>query len=240
MSNEYKLVPVEPTPEMLYAGRSAIGFLWIYKAMLEAAPQPPALGGEPELDCLADIPYANETPADWDPDYRKIWQELQVATRNKSQLRAHLAPLQAEIERLQQKLGREENEHCTTVNARDNAEKVADEMAKAIGEKFRVDVGEHSNMNCPWGMALSILNGEYVTDSDVERERDQLKARNVELESALKFYADREHYHFESGNWDTVSGEPLNILWCGDDPDFIEDGSVARNALSKPAGSEQV
>ncbi|MEE5085106.1 hypothetical protein V2J74_10075 [Pseudomonas alliivorans] len=68
----------------------------------------------------------------------------------------------------------------------------------------------------------------------------QLKARNAELESALKFYADREHYHFESGNWDTVSGEPLNILWCGDEPDFIEDGSVARNALSKPAGSEQV
>lgn len=54
------------------------------------------------------------------------------------------------------------------------------------------------------------------------------------LEQALKFYADREHYHFESGNWDTVSGEPLNILWNGDEPDFIEDGSVARSAL-KPA-----
>jgi len=53
-----------------------------------------------------------------------------------------------------------------------------------------------------------------------------------QLRAALKFYADREHYHFESGNWDTVSGEPLNILWCGDEPDFIEDGTVARNALS--------
>lgn len=53
------------------------------------------------------------------------------------------------------------------------------------------------------------------------------------LRTALKFYADREHYHFESGNWDTVSGEPLNILWCGDEPDFIEDGSVARAALEQ-------
>ncbi|WP_236193557.1 hypothetical protein [Pseudomonas faucium] len=53
------------------------------------------------------------------------------------------------------------------------------------------------------------------------------------LRTALKFYADREHYHFESGNWDTVSGEPLNILWCGDEPDFIEDGSVARAALER-------
>lgn len=56
------------------------------------------------------------------------------------------------------------------------------------------------------------------------------------LEGALKFYAEREHYHFESGNWDTVSGEPLNILWNGGEPDFIEDGSVARSALKPPEG----
>lgn len=60
----------------------------------------------------------------------------------------------------------------------------------------------------------------HADPAEVERLRD-----------ALKFYADREHYHFESGNWDTVSGEPQNILWCGDEPDFIEDGSVARAAL---------
>lgn len=53
------------------------------------------------------------------------------------------------------------------------------------------------------------------------------------LRAALKFYADREHFHFESGNWDTVSGEPLNILWSGDEPDFIEDGTVARAALER-------
>lgn len=62
--------------------------------------------------------------------------------------------------------------------------------------------------------------------ADVSNERDGLRA-------ALTFYAEREHYHFESGNWDTVSGEPLNILWCGDEPDFVEDGTVARNALCK-------
>lgn len=55
------------------------------------------------------------------------------------------------------------------------------------------------------------------------------------LRAALKFYADREHYHVESGDWDTVSGEPLNILWHAVKPDFIEDGTVARNALSASA-----
>jgi|GEM_PF-1839607 len=82
---------------------------------------------------------------------------------------------------------------------------------------------------------------DALTFSDNDRELsrrswlDEAKRLEKEVEAlrkALKFYADREHYHFESGNWDTVSGEPLNILWCGDEPDFIEDGTVARNALS--------
>ncbi|MFK3718674.1 hypothetical protein ACI2J9_03630 [Pseudomonas fulva] len=62
-----------------------------------------------------------------------------------------------------------------------------------------------------------------------------LRAEVERLRAALRFYADREHFHFESGSWDTVSGEPLNILWCGEEPDFIEDGTVARNALSTSA-----
>ncbi len=63
--------------------------------------------------------------------------------------------------------------------------------------------------------------GPMTDSSEVER-----------LRGALRFYADREHYHLESGNWDNVSGEPLNMLWRGDEPDFIEDGSVARAALA--------
>jgi hypothetical protein len=77
---------------------------------------------------------------------------------------------------------------------------------------------------------MTDLNEMRQQLADVTAERDNLKA-------ALKFYAEREHYHFESGNWDTVSGEPLNILWCGDEPDFIEDGTVARNALAEGAQS---
>lgn len=76
---------------------------------------------------------------------------------------------------------------------------------------------------------LVAANAEYA-----RRHIEQI-AEVEQLRAALKFYADREHFHVESGNWDTVSGEPLNILWCGDEPDFIEDGTVARNALSASA-----
>ena len=70
-----------------------------------------------------------------------------------------------------------------------------------------------------------------AANTEYARRHLELNGEVERLRAALKFYADREHYHFESGNWDTVSGEPLNILWCGDEPDFIEDGSVARAAL---------
>lgn len=97
----------------------------------------------------------------------------------------HVTRLQAEVERLSQALRREQNEHCTTVNARDNAEQVADEMACKIGKIFRVEIGEHSNMNCPWGIAIGVLDGEYETDSDMERERAALQAELTKARELL-------------------------------------------------------
>lgn len=74
-------------------------------------------------------------------------------------------------------------------------------------------------------------NIRCVRESDFDERIARFQAEIEGLRSALKFYAYREHYHFESGNWDTVSGEPLNILWNGEEPDFIEDGTIAREAL---------
>jgi hypothetical protein len=53
------------------------------------------------------------------------------------------------------------------------------------------------------------------------------------LRTALKFYADRDHFSEDIGSdWDSVSGEPANILWHEDEAWFVEDGSIARAALS--------
>ncbi|WP_095067837.1 DUF4406 domain-containing protein [Pseudomonas sp. Irchel 3A18] len=72
----------------------------VHPPAILSAGHAPALGREidmPRLDSLADIPYANQTPDDWDPDYRKIWQELQVASRNKTQLGGFIRELRERL-----------------------------------------------------------------------------------------------------------------------------------------------
>ena len=46
-------------------------------------------------------------------------------------------------------------EECIqTIKERDYYHEMADKLADAIAEHFGVDIGEHSNMNCPWENAL--------------------------------------------------------------------------------------
>lgn len=54
------------------------------------------------------------------------------------------------------------------------------------------------------------------------------------LREALKFYADRDHFAEDIGSdWDSVSGEPANVLWHENKAWFVEDGSIARAALER-------
>ncbi|WP_256589711.1 hypothetical protein [Pseudomonas sp. BRM28] len=55
-----------------------------------------------------------------------------------------------------------------------------------------------------------------------------------QLQAALKFYADRDHFSEDIGSdWDSVSGEPANVLWHDSEAWFVEDGSIARAALER-------
>ncbi len=88
------------------------------------------------------------------------------------------------VEVLTAKLRSEERDYLDEIKERDRAEECADKLAAAVAKRFRVDVGEHSNLNCPWAEADSVLNGEYVTDSDEDREIARLRKRITELEGA--------------------------------------------------------
>jgi hypothetical protein len=52
------------------------------------------------------------------------------------------------------RLVKEERLHGYAMEERDHAEEMADKLADAIATLLGVDIGEHSNMNCPWEQAL--------------------------------------------------------------------------------------
>ncbi|OWT78623.1 hypothetical protein CEY05_12165 [Achromobacter sp. HZ34] len=60
---------------------------------------------------------------------------------------------------------------------RDHAEDMADKMAEAIGKHFGVDVGEHSNLHCPWKEALGVIaeraQGDELSGNSGELARQQ-------------------------------------------------------------------
>jgi hypothetical protein len=76
---------------------------------------------------------------------------------------------------------------------------------------------------------LTVRNQRAEQDAemkDAERMRD-----------ALRFYADGDHFTFDRNAWDTVSDEPQNF-WCDEaETATVEDGTIAKLALSetKPA-----
>lgn len=78
---------------------------------------------------------------------------------------------------LRAKLAAEERQHLNTVDQRDLAEEMADKLANAVSELFRVEVGEHSSMSSPWTTALEVLDGDFKTDSDRDREVVSLRAQ---------------------------------------------------------------
>lgn len=84
--------------------------------------------------------------------------------------------------------------------------------------------------------AAGVPEGCTPEDAAVLRKANHaLAEESARLRAALEFYAEREHFIIaDSAAWDTVSGEPQN-LWCDDaGTATVEDGGVARHALSAP------
>lgn len=93
---------------------------------------------------------------------------------------AREAALREELDSLKR-----DSEQDTTIDERDRYHEIADSLALAISQHFRVEIGEHSSMNCPWRVALDVMNGAYITDTDEGRERDALQQRLTVAEQHL-------------------------------------------------------
>lgn len=58
-----------------------------------------------------------------------------------------------------------------TLAERDRAHDAADQLANAIARLFGADVGEHSNINCPWANALEIIDAAAPSAMDMDTAR---------------------------------------------------------------------
>ena len=106
---------------------------------------------------------------------------------------------QARVAELERQLTEECGAHSTTIEQRDSAEQWADDLAQAIGEKFGVEIGEHSSLNCPWEEALNWIQADDAhhapvaqagqVPDDVESFLNEVRAEL--LRARLKFPGDR-------------------------------------------------
>lgn len=90
--NDWKLVPVEPTREMICAGQDEEFTPDVYRRMLAAAPQPPALG---DVDTRAWMDTSGAVTTM--PSYGKKLMQIESKAIELVD-RAHVARLQAEVE----------------------------------------------------------------------------------------------------------------------------------------------
>lgn len=76
----------------------------------------------PEISGMHELEYVMQTPEDWDPDYRTIWQKLQVADCGKREWRKYAMQLRTLISTLAQTM--DENAQPNTMSE-DDAEQSA-------------------------------------------------------------------------------------------------------------------
>ncbi|WP_407971412.1 hypothetical protein ACJ51O_07885 [Burkholderia pyrrocinia] len=89
-----------------------------------------------------------------------------------------------------------------TLRERDEYHEMADKLAAAIAAHFGVDIGEHSNANCPWDEALEVIENtekadarEVLADGLIRRCREllDLSAKGESSQEALCALADTYH-----------------------------------------------
>lgn len=113
---------------------------------------------------------------------------------------ATIAGLRAELDKAWKAYADEEYAHGNTIEARDEAQEVADDLTDGIAALLGVNFGEHSNMNDPWQNAVDALRAE-ATIAGLRAERGAYADRTEALERLLACYRSgstpRESLHRE-------------------------------------------
>lgn len=73
---------------------------------------------------------------------------------------------------------RKDREADRLLKERDSAQEWADKLAEAIGAYFDRDVGEHSNLNNPWAVALELIEDAGLAAAKASL-TEKLKAKHT-------------------------------------------------------------
>lgn len=77
------------------------------------------------------------------------------------------------------------------------------------------------------------LNPTHMGEpASCRKQIEELQARIAMQDEALKFYADGCHFIQHQDVWESVSGEPENFLEDESSTATVEDGSIAKHAIS--------
>ncbi|AXF52825.1 MAG: hypothetical protein [Podoviridae sp. ctdb7] len=190
---------------------------------------------------------------DWDQGYAAGWSACLDEIAKLGPLYTHADP--AEVERLREL---EEMLRTSIFNKSAEIQKLKTDCKRLLAKLAERDALLHrwvGNFGHLGGCATPLrdetkaalsANAEPAPTSDgfsagdmADQGAKAFAARDGEVErlrAALKFYADRDHFSEDMrSDWDSVSGEPANVLWHESEAWFVEDGSIARAALeAKP------
>lgn len=171
----FVLVPVEPTEDMLLAGYKTVHpdqlLVCAYKAMITSSPEATQPSDYDDIERYDLCEFGSGLVCRENgfvvgsDNFDRVASERDAALAREAALREELARFKRDAEQ------------DTTIDERDRYHEMADSLALAISQHFRVEIGEHSSMNCPWSVALEVMNGAYITDTDEGRERDALQQR---------------------------------------------------------------
>ena len=93
-------------------------------------------------------------------------------------------------------------------------------------------------VNACAGISTENLEDNLPVKELARRYNKALRQRD-ELLAALEFYAERHHFILHDANaWETVSGEPQNFQEDEANTATVEDGSVAKAAISRVKGEQ--
>jgi len=96
--------------------------------------------------------------------------KLDEANRICEQWRQWTVATRAENEALRARVAEEEQAHSVTIDERDQYHEMADKLAGAIAAHFGEDIGEHSNLNCPWTQALELIENRAAGNKGESRD----------------------------------------------------------------------